>query len=454
MYNIIKKINMNNIYNIIKNFRQNKIIICLEIFYILFFIVIFKIENKIFNTSLSIKPLKFFIKLGGSLPIKLGQLIINKNKMKYFDNNMPLWVKKLDSLLYDTIEKKKYNEEELIINYPELKNYDNFKMINSGSIGSIFLIEKDNKEYILKLQHKNIYEKTKKQLQIIKFILSNKFIKKHVFIDFEDIKNTFLNQFDFVFEAKKQLEFYNIFKEKEYLIPNIYEYDNYKIIMDYIPMKFITDKNLKYHQKLKSIIKFQVFLKYMFLKEGLLHLDLHTGNWGLDENNELVILDFGYSLRIYDKDDVEKKQVYSNLWIFMILKRKNDMLKLIIKNFMINKKHYTDEELFDAFLDYSKYLNIFDSSNFYTIVYNFCNKFNILFSNELYFILYYLNFAMGISTKYLNINKNLDLLEGEDYYNSYKIVFSYEDTVFEQFPFLSCKEENEKILNELKNNLN
>jgi hypothetical protein len=61
---------------------------------------------------------------------------------------------------------------------------------------------------------------------------------------------------------------------------------------------------------------------------------------------------------------------------------------------------------------------------------------------------------MGISTKYLNINKNLDLLEGEDYYNSYKIVFSYEDTVFEQFPFISCKEENERILNELKNKLN
>ena len=61
---------------------------------------------------------------------------------------------------------------------------------------------------------------------------------------------------------------------------------------------------------------------------------------------------------------------------------------------------------------------------------------------------------MGISTKYLNINKNLDLLEGEDYYNSYKIVFSYEDTVFEQFPSISCKEENDKILNELKNNLN
>ena len=48
----------------------------------------------------------------------------------------------------------------------------------------------------------------------------------------------------------------------------------------------------------------------MFLNEGLLHLDLHAGNWGLDENNELVILDFGYSLRIYDKDDLKKKQVY------------------------------------------------------------------------------------------------------------------------------------------------
>ena len=46
----------------------------------------------------------------------------------------------------------------------------------------------------------------------------------------------------------------------------------------------------------------------------------------------------------------------------------------------------------------------------------------------------------------------MDLLEGEDYYNSYKIVFSYEDTVFEEFPSISCKEINERILNELKYN--
>ena len=60
MYNIINKINM---YNIFKKFRQSKFIICLEIFYILFFIVIFKIENKIFKSSLTIKPLRYFIKL-------------------------------------------------------------------------------------------------------------------------------------------------------------------------------------------------------------------------------------------------------------------------------------------------------------------------------------------------------------------------------------------------------
>lgn len=450
MYNIINKINM---YNIFKNFRQNKFIICLEIFYILFFIVIFKIENKIFKSSLTIKPLRYFIKLGGALPIKLGQFVINKHKMSYFDNNMPLWVKKLDTLLYETIEKEKYNKEELIINYPELKMYDNFTMINSGSIGSIFLIEKDNQKYAMKLQHHNIYEKTKKQLDILKFIFSNKIAKKFIFIDFEDIKNTFLNQFDFVFEAKKQIEFYNIFKEKEFIIPKIHEYNNYKIIMDYIPMRFITDKNLKYHQKLKSIIKFQVFLKYMFLEEGLLHLDLHTGNWGLDDDNELVILDFGYSLRIYDKNDLEKKKVYNDLWFYMLLRNRNVILKLIIKNFIINKKHYSEEQLLDFFITYTKDYNIFDGSNFYSIIYNFCNKFDIMFSNELYFILYYLNFAMDICTKYLNIDKNLDLLYDKEYYDSYKLIFNYEDTVFENFPTLCCKNINNRLLKELKDNL-
>ena len=59
---------------------------------------------------------------------------------------------------------------------------------------------------------------------------------------------------------------------------------------------------------------------------------------------------------------------------------------------------------------------------------------------------------MGICTKYLNINKNLDLLYDKEYYDSYKLIFYYEDTVFENFPTLCCKNINDRLLNELKNN--
>lgn len=432
-------------------------LLILEFINILFFIFIFKIENRLFNSTYSIKPLKYFIKKGGSLPIKLGQFIINKHKMLYQDNKIPKYIKLLDELLYNVIDKSYYTNDQWIDDYPQLNDYDTFKIINSGSIGSIFLINKNNNNFALKLQHSNVFHKTKKQINIIKYIISFNFIKKFVLIDFNELSNIFLNQFNFIYEAERQIEFYNSFiNSNSYIkIPKIHNYSEKKIEMDYINIKFINDPNLKYFQKLRSIIRFQVFLKYMFLEEGLLHLDLHSGNWGIDDDFNLIILDFGYSLKIFDKNNNNSKKIFTDLWYYMVCRDTDNFIRHFITNFIIDKKGYTVDEIFTFFKNYLGEIYLFDSynNNFYSIIYNLCNKYDLKFCNDIYYVFYYLNYATGIACKYLNIQEPLDNLKKEvDYYESNKLIITYENTVFEEFPFMNkYKYVNDRILNTLKN---
>ena len=56
------------------------IIYFFQFIFIIFSLLAFKIEISLFKSYYMIKPLKYFIKLGGTFSIKLGQFIINKKK--------------------------------------------------------------------------------------------------------------------------------------------------------------------------------------------------------------------------------------------------------------------------------------------------------------------------------------------------------------------------------------
>jgi predicted unusual protein kinase regulating ubiquinone biosynthesis (AarF/ABC1/UbiB family) len=432
------------------------IIYFFQFIFIILSLLAFKIEIGLFKTYYMIKPLKYFIKLGGTFPIKLGQFIINKKKLEYEDEKIPKWIFELDDLLYSVIDKNNYTTTQWINDYPELKDYENFSIINSGSIGSVFLIQKNNKKYALKIQHSSILNKTKKQIKILKFLLNNRFVKPYIVFSFDEICNIFLNQFDFNFEGEKQLEFYEIFEDKNngVIIPQIYYKDDRKILMEYLPITFINNNDISNIHKMKAIIKFQVFLKYMFLEEGLLHLDLHSGNWGINNNN-LIILDFGYSMKIYDKNDLDKKKTFQNLWVYLNTRDGVNFVSLIINSFISETKELSKDKIIELLLEEIKYKNIFDAKNLYPIILSFCNKYKFKLSNDFYFIGYYLNFTTGISVKYFKIDKSIDDQTFEELYLSNLIFSKYEEIIFDQYPLFSkYKNLNDKILDILSKKKN
>jgi len=426
-----------------------------QFIFIIYALIVFKLEISLFNTHYTLKSLKFLIKAGGTFTIKLGQFIINKKKLEYADDKIPKWVLELDDLLYNVIDKNHYTNAQWLNDYPELKKYDNFSIINSGSIGSVFLIEQNNQKYALKIQHSSILNKTQKQIKILKLLINNRFVKSYIIFSFDEICNIFLNQFNFDFEGDKQVEFYEVFKERDsgLVVPKIYYKDDRKILMEYIPITFINSNKLSEIHKMKGIIKFQVFLKYMFLEEGLLHLDLHSGNWGINNNN-LAILDFGYSMRIYDKNDLEKKKVFQDMWVYLNTREGRGFISVIINNFITETYKIDKKKLLELFFEEMKDINIFDPKNMYSIVLTFCNRHNFKLSNDFYFIGYYLNFASGISIKYLKIEKSIEEQTIEELYNSQLIISKYEEIIFEQYPlFLKYKNINERILEILKKKL-
>jgi len=424
-----------------------------QFIFIIWALLAFKLETSLFNTYYTLRPLKYLIKVGGTFPIKLGQFIINKKKLEYQDDKIPKWVLELDDLLYNVIDKNNYTRLQWLNDYPELKNYENFTIINSGSIGSVFLIEQNKKKYALKIQHSSILNKTQKQIKILKLLINNRFVKPYIIFSFDEICNVFLNQFNFDFEGDKQVEFYEVFKKRDsgLIVPKIYYKDDRKILMEYIPITFINNNKISETHKMKGILKFQVFLKYMFLEEGLLHLDLHSGNWGINNNN-LTILDFGYSLRVYENNDLEKKKAFQDMWVYLNTRDKNNFITIVLNNFITGKNKIDIKSLLELFIEDMKDINIFDPKNMYSIVLKFCNNHNFKLSNDFYFIGYYLNFATGISTKYLKIEKPFDEQTLEELYNSQLIVSKYEEIIFEQYSlFGKYKNVNDRILDILNN---
>ena len=426
-----------------------------QFIFIIWALLAFILETRIFNTYYTLKPLKYLIKSGGTFTIKLGQFIINKKKLEYQDDKIPKWVLELDDLLYNVIDKNNYTRLQWINDYPELKNYESFTIINSGSIGSVFLIEQNKKKYALKIQHSSILNKTQKQIKILKLLINNRFIKPYIIFSFDEICNVFLNQFNFDFEGDKQVEFYEVFKERDsgLIVPKIYYKDDRKILMEYIPITFINSNEISEIHKMKGILKFQVFLKYMFLEEGLLHLDLHSGNWGINNNN-LTILDFGYSLRVYENNDLEKKKAFQDMWVYLNTRDDRNFISIIINNFITETQNIDKKKLLELFFEEMKDINIFDPKNMYSIVLTFCNDHNFKLSNDFYFIGYYLNFATGISIKYFKIEKTIEEQTLEELYNSQLIISKYEEIIFEQYPlFGKYNNVNKRILEIFKNKI-
>jgi len=182
--------------------------------------------------------------------------------------------------------------------------YNIIKCVGSGSIAQVYHLKDKitNENIALKIVHPNVRREIFISKQIFLFFLFFYFYiiqNKHIPIDIYDFFKTVENQFDLKKEAINLSYFYHRYNNNKYIcIPKLYDYSENIILMKYIQGLHINNLNIGFYHKSKIFIILELFLQDSILNNGLIHCDLHSGNWKVLYNYKkkdfsIIIYDFG-----------------------------------------------------------------------------------------------------------------------------------------------------------------
>jgi len=177
------------------------------------------------------------------------------------------------------------------------------KPIASASIGQVYKATlKSGEKVAVKVQHKNIEELAKADLEIIKKMLNRiSFFIKINGMDFvyEQISKMIIDELDFNKErASMQVIGDNLKQSEGIRVPNVYtEFSSSRVLttsfeegVKITNVEQLNEWNLKGEDISKRLI-----LAYckMVLEDGLYHADPHPGNILVNKEGEIILLDFG-----------------------------------------------------------------------------------------------------------------------------------------------------------------
>ena len=389
---------------------------------------IYYFEINIINDSNLINNLKRNINYSGSVCIKAIQWLLPRYKLLYPDS---LIVNELSYVFNDcTVHSisytyKKYKQ---IFNHDIHDKYNIIRLIGSGSIGQVYLIEDKitSVKYAMKVLHPNI------DMEYMVFVFFYKmisfFINIHKYLIIEDIElfiNELQTQFNLNIESKN-MKYFSSMYNNIITIPEIYDTSKDIIIMEYIDgitMQEVLQEKSEY-MYYKYVILLSLFIFNNGLsKGGILHGDLHNGNYLISKNEfKLTILDFGYCFKINNNT--------FKILFNMFLSPSNESIIEFLNNLLstpYNKdKHITIEQYNKVINDVLKYNTPQDIVNVitkFTIVENlylpnqYLNIF-LLFL-QLNDIIYKSNLYKQNSSTYIDLCNFCDTYEICDDYNNY-----------------------------------
>ncbi|OIQ37573.1 MAG: hypothetical protein BM555_00515 [Crocinitomix sp. MedPE-SWsnd] len=177
------------------------------------------------------------------------------------------------------------------------------KPIASASIGQVYKATlKSGEKVAVKVQHKNIEELAKADLQIIKKMLNRiSFFIKINGMDFvyEQISKMIIDELDFNKErASMQVIGDNLEESEGIRVPNVYtEFSSSRVLTTSFEegVKITNVEQLKEWSLSGEDISKRLILAYckMVLEDGLYHADPHPGNILVNKEGEIILLDFG-----------------------------------------------------------------------------------------------------------------------------------------------------------------
>ena len=184
------------------------------------------------------------------------------------------------------------------------KDYTINSLIASGSIGQVYRVTNKftNEVQALKILHPDV-DRDLSYLYYLLYILYkvpfiSKQMKYYLPINIWDFINDFKIQINLINEANNCMYFYNKFKDDTIIIiPEVKKVSERILIMDYIEGESFDKCNISEYKKMECLLIYKSFIKCAQFSFGLIHGDLHKGNWKIRFTDEgtpnIIIYDYG-----------------------------------------------------------------------------------------------------------------------------------------------------------------
>lgn len=251
--------------------------------------------------------------------------------------------------------------------------------VNAASIGQVHLAVKNNKKLAVKIQYPGVANSISSDLALVKpiairmFNLQGKDSDKY----FKEVEDKLIEETNYLLELKQSQEVVDACKKIDNLVfPEYYpEYSSEKIIT----MDWMTGVHLSEFKNSDSEIANKIgqalwdFYMYQIHILKKVHADPHPGNFLINDNNQLVALDFGCMKQIpndfyipyfelINKEVIDNQKLFrEKLFELEILRTDDskeeiayftqmfyDLLSLFTKPFQTETFDFSDEKFFES----------------------------------------------------------------------------------------------------------
>ena len=256
----------------------------------------------------------------------------------------------------------------------------NANSVNAASIGQVHLAIKNNKKLAVKIQYPGVANSISSDLALVKpiairmFNLQGKDSDKY----FKEVEDKLIEETNYLLELKQSQEVVEACQKIENLVfPNYYpNYSSEKIItMDWmtgIHLSEFTNKNTDQEVANKLGQALWDFYMYQIHILRKVHADPHPGNFLVNQENQLVALDFGCMKQIpnefyipyfelINKDVIDNKILFGEKLFELEILRVDDskeeieyftqmfydLLSLFTKPFQSENFDFSDEVFFE-----------------------------------------------------------------------------------------------------------